>query len=153
MDLDLWFRLILKYDIQKIVKTDKIVSNFRRHEEAKSTINQQFGDFENSFFYEQLMIFDCFIPNNNYYSSYFNLLKIDQLKYLEDLQFNLTDELKKMISEEYLYKLIKKSFYLKKNDLCRKFIKVYFKINFTKYTKDINYFSKQIIINQLLFWK
>lgn len=150
MDLDLWFRLILKYDILKIVKSDKILSNFRRHEEAKSTINKQLGDFQNSFFFEELVIFNEFVKPKH---SLLNCFLVKELNYNIDVRFELSEELKIKISEEYIFKLIKKSFYLNNYVVLKKMIKFYEALNYSKFRVDINYFKRKVKLKKILFWR
>ncbi len=64
MDLDLWFNLLCTYPLDSFRSSSEIVSNFRRHEGAKSTQNRK-NDFENDlFWFEQLLLFQQFVPKS-----------------------------------------------------------------------------------------
>jgi glycosyltransferase involved in cell wall biosynthesis len=78
MDLDLWIRALLTYDISTFQTTDEIFSNFRRHPNAKSTQNSTLSDSENGFILEQYDIFTALLPENSSFRSYFSLFDLTE---------------------------------------------------------------------------
>jgi glycosyltransferase involved in cell wall biosynthesis len=63
MDLNLWFRVLLGNPLGGFRQSDAIVSNFRRHADAKSTVESGREGGTSGFVREQLVLFNALRPD------------------------------------------------------------------------------------------
>ncbi len=68
MDVDLWFRFLLHPSSLKVREVPTILSNFRRHNHAKSTLANSEDYFNSHFFKESTLIFDGLLPPSKSWS-------------------------------------------------------------------------------------
>lgn len=64
MDLDFWLNILLSYGVDSVIKIDNIISNFRRHPDAKSTIQNDLGFLKSESKNEILAIMKYFAENS-----------------------------------------------------------------------------------------
>lgn len=153
MDLDLWIRALSTYSFDSFRRTDVVLSNFRRHENAKSTLNSNIPFTDDQFRKEELVIFNQFIPGRIPSFNYFDLFSIEKLNYTIDLSYSVPEVYKQKVTELYLFKLLSYFFYNQQYELAKKCISSLEKIGITQNKKDINYFQKKIFVEKLKFWK
>lgn len=112
MDLDFWLRAHCRYPLSSFRKVDAILSNFRRHEGAKSTVNKKMGLFASKFEEETAVLFDQFLPASHVGRSYAGMLPIGKATHVTPAGNTLTDRQKQIITGLYMYKLINRFFQL-----------------------------------------
>ena len=149
MDLDLWIRALLTYPFETFRLFDEILSNFRRHEEAKSTQNSNVKLEDDNFIKETCHIFNQLLPLELKDESYFELLKLPKLDYSIHLNYQVEETKKKIITEYYLYKLTNQFFYSNDYDRSKRCIKALEKLKTEKFQKDIRYFKRKMIWQRL----
>ena len=143
MDLELWFKLLCNFPFISFRKTDYIVSNFRRHENAKSTIGNQEQSNDGGFLGEQVNLFQLFVPNNSEikYSFYFNCAPNSKI---DSRFFQIEDKSKIKITQLYLYEKVKLYFYENQFSLAKKLIKLIDTNTLPQYKKDIQYLKRKL---------
>ena len=86
MDLELWFRLLLKYGIESFKTTDYIFANFRLHDNSKTIEKESCFLIEENGIYRDLLyklfdqnpLFEIFSENKKYLSANWNLSLINK---------------------------------------------------------------------------
>jgi glycosyltransferase involved in cell wall biosynthesis len=146
MDLDLWVRALLTFPFDSFNSIDEVFSNFRRHEDAKSTQNANVKLEDNNFIKETCHIFNQLLPIELKDESYFELLKIPKLEYSIHLNYKVQEAQKKIISEYYLYKLASQFYYSNDFQRSKKIIKALEKLKTEKFQKDIRYFKRKMFL-------
>ena len=149
MDLDLWIRALLTYPFETFSKIEVVLSNFRRHEEAKSTQNSNVKLEDDNFIKETCHIFNQLLPLELEGESYFELLKLPELEYSIHLNYQVEETKKKIITESYLYKLASHFFYSEDYDRSKRCIKALEKLKTEKFQKDIRYFKRKMFFSRL----
>lgn len=108
MDLDLWFRVLLKNPFNSFRSSDSIVSNFRRHPDAKSTVETKNKIGASGFLTEELQLFNKMLPDGANWD-YFDILDVKPLNSIgENVLFNVNNEIRETITEKYLFHLLSK---------------------------------------------
>jgi len=111
MDLNLWFQLLSSQPFQGFRTSDSIVSNFRRHLDAKSTIEVGKDKTASGFFFEQLVLFESLKPKNSTLD-YFDLLGVKRPKHEpEGISFSLTQNARENITDKRLFYFLNKAWY------------------------------------------
>jgi glycosyltransferase involved in cell wall biosynthesis len=138
MDLDLWIRALLLYDSSSFRSTGQILSNFRRHADAKSTQNAHLSDTENGFIIEQFELFTALLPNSCSFKSYFSL-------------FNhiLNEEMKEEITSWYLFCQLKKSFYTNQLGKTKLLFRTLKSFELPNFSKDLRYIRRKLFLKKL----
>ena len=148
MDLDLWIRALLLYPFDSFRTIEIILSNFRRHQQAKSTQNSTINLEDNNFIKETCCIFNKIFPEELKEESYFNILKIKRLTYDIQIEYNLEEKKKKIITEFYLYKLANQFFYSNYFDRSKRCIKALEKLKTETFIKEIRYFKRKMFFSR-----
>jgi glycosyltransferase involved in cell wall biosynthesis len=151
MDLDLWIRALLTYSFETFRTFDEILSNFRRHEEAKSTQNANVKLEDDNFIKETCHIFNQLLPLELKDESYFELLKLPKLAYSIHLNYQVEEAKKKIITESYLHKLASQFFYSNDYARSKRCIKALEKLKSEKFLKDIRYFKRKMFFSWFRF--
>lgn len=142
MDLDLWIRFLLSYPIDTFKQTDVILSNFRRHAAAKSTMQSTTKFENNQFLKEAFVIFNEFVIEKDFY---FNLLQVEKPTTKICLHYTVSDEQKQRITELFLFKLLQSLYYAKDFKRAKKCLKGLKKINNTQNISDIRYLKRRLL--------
>jgi glycosyltransferase involved in cell wall biosynthesis len=153
MDLDLWIRALSVFPFDSFGMTDFILSNFRRHEEAKSTLNSKLSAFDDQFKKEEMVIFNQFISKSMNFNSYFEVFEIEELPYSINLNYSIEKEIQYKVTEFYIYKLLKQYYYSGNIKWAKKCLRLLNGFENSQFKNDINYIQKKIMLNSLLFWK
>lgn len=153
MDLDLWIRALLEFDLESFRSTEKILSNFRRHGAAKSTIQSGYESSQNEFWKEQLHIFNCFIPSKANFSSYFELFELEKAQGDMSLRYNTCESTRLEITGSFLLKMLKHFFYTQQYKLAKNASIGLKRIEPSDFHKDIKFLRKKILLQSLKPWK
>ncbi len=148
MDLDLWIRALLTYPFETFRPFDEILSNFRRHEDAKSSQNSNVKLEDDNFIKETGLIFDQLLPLELEGKSYFEILKLPILNYSIHLDYQVEEAKKKVITEYYLFKLASQFFYSNNFNRSKRCIKALEKLKTEKFQKDIRYFKRKMFLSR-----
>jgi hypothetical protein len=68
MDLELWLNLHLKFPSNQFIQIDAVLGNFRRHMEAKSTIQNTLNLQESAMIHEEMLVFDAMLKRQGLHS-------------------------------------------------------------------------------------
>lgn len=148
MDLDLWIRALLLYDINTFRSTYQILSNFRRHADAKSTQNVHLSDTKNGFIIEQFELFTALLPQCSTFKSYFSLFDQPE-EGSKKLAYNSNEKLKEEITAWYLFSQLKKSFYTNENRKAKLLLQALNSFDTKNFRKDVRYIGRQLFLKNL----
>lgn len=110
MDLDLWFKLLTSSSIESFRSSEQIVSNFRRHSNAKSTLESALGQSDSGFVREQLILFNELCPSNCRWD-WFHIMDVSAPNYeITGVNYHATEKARKLITEKRLFELARKSY-------------------------------------------
>lgn len=150
MDLDLWLRAHIKFPISSFRKSQNILSNFRRHNEAKSTINSILDKFESRFTQEISVVYDQFLPSKVKISSYRDILPVSKPDYVTPSNVSLCEEMKERITGLFMYKLIREYFYSGRLKQAKALLKYIRPIEPIEHKRDLQYIRKKMLLKGYL---
>lgn len=93
MDLELWFKIILKYGLSCFMTTDKVFANFRLHDYSKTVDKESYFSIEENGLYWDLLhklfiespLMDIYSENKNYLSEIWDLSLIDKDNLMKEI--------------------------------------------------------------------
>lgn len=110
MDLDLWFRVLLNNPFRSFRSSEQVMSNFRRHSNAKSTVESALGRNDSGFVREQLVLFNELRPKDCRWD-WFHIMDVSAPNYeIIGVNYHATQKTRKIITEKRLFELARKSY-------------------------------------------
>ena len=111
MDLNLWFQLLLSHPFETFRTSDVIVSNFRRHEAAKSTMESKTTFIDSAFVLDELQLFNALLPENTKWD-YFKLLGVSRPdQEVAKITYPASKNIRKAITDKRLMHLLTNFFH------------------------------------------
>lgn len=148
MDLELWFKLLCNFRFESFRTTDKIVSNFRRHDQAKSSLDISDQLVDGGFLGEEISLFQLFTDENSKinYADFFEQSSnsIFDLNY-----FSKTNVSKNRISQLYLFDKVKRYYYGNKFSIAKKISKYLDVKVLPEHKKDIQYLRRKLLFKRI----
>lgn len=148
MDLDLWFRALLAYDFGAFRTSEHILSNFRRHPNAKSTQHASLSATENGFIREQYEIFTAFLPERSSFKSYFALFDLEESG-TSVLTYSTNEGLKAQITAHYLFSQLKSAFYEKDHRKTKLLLEAIKGNMLPAFEKDVRYIKRSFFFKNI----
>ncbi len=111
MDLDLWFQLLLSYPFDTFRTSDAIVSNFRRHAGAKSTLESTATFGASAFERDQLQLFNALLPADARWD-YFEVLGVPRPdREATGIAYTASEHVRRAITDKRLMHLLMEFFH------------------------------------------
>jgi glycosyltransferase involved in cell wall biosynthesis len=145
MDLNLWFQLLLNHPFETFRTSYVIVSNFRRHGAAKSTMESGLAFGDSAFVRDQLQLFNALLPTNAEWD-YFELLGVLRPEHeAAKITYPASEIARKVITDKWLMYLLTDFFHQGEYALAKKISAQISLLSPYVNRKDLLYFKRKLI--------
>jgi glycosyltransferase involved in cell wall biosynthesis len=146
MDLNLWFQLLLSHPFHTFRTSEVVVSNFRRHADAKSTVESGKANMDSGFVRDQLVLFEALLPKNSDLD-YFDLLHVTRPQQQpEGIAYSADEATRRSITDQRLFHLAKTQFYGGDRALAKRIISKLGLLSSQVHWKDLLYLKRQLLL-------
>jgi glycosyltransferase involved in cell wall biosynthesis len=149
MDLDLWFKLLLSHPFDNFRTSDTIVSNFRRHEAAKSTMNQVKDQMLDVFWAEQACLMQQLVPQGSKlnYAQLFPMT--DHAKCDHEIYRLQTTAVRTRVTQLFLFNRTRAYYHSKQLEYA-KLLSQHLDVRLLpEHAKDIRYLKRNILLKRI----